>query len=171
MAGYNTDEPTDEPAQTAHAYDLPPAAPEPFDIASIATLDTAEMIILHPVTSAPTTWVWTIAGPGHPTGIAADRAASDEQRREDLAKEKARVNGRKWSGDFVDSVEQQQKNAAYFAKKVLGWSPVRINGADLVYSIPNVVKILIDPHYQSIYRQLIDFLIDEKSFMKPSSMN
>ncbi len=171
MADYdhNTDDSLNEPAQTAHERDFPPTPPEPFDITSIATLDTAEMVINHPVTGAPTTWVWIIAGPGHPAAIAADRTASDESRREDLQKEKARVNGRKWSGDFVDSVEQQQKNAGYFAKKVLGWSPVRINGADLAYSVPNVVKILIDPHYQTVYKQLIDFLVDEKSFMKPSS--
>ncbi len=150
-----------------------PPAPnsEVFDIASIATEDTAEMVINHPVTGSPTTWVWTIAGPGHPVSIAADRTASDESRREELLKEKARVNGRKWAGDFVDSAEQQRRNAVYFSKKVLGWTPVRINGADLLYSNANVIKILLDPHYQSIYRQLIDFMIDEKSFMKPSSLS
>ncbi len=171
MADYdrNTEDSLNEPAQTAHEHDFPPAPPEPFDIASIAALDTSDMMINHPVTGAPTTWIWTIAGPGHPAAIAADRMTADESRREELLKEKARVNGRKWTGDFVDSAEQQRRNASYFAKKVLAWTPVRINGTDFPYSAANVIKILLDPHYQAIYRQLIDFMIDEKSFMKPSS--
>lgn len=165
------DEPNTDSAYQQPVNDSPSKISDVFDISSIATEDSAEMIINHPVTGAPTTWVWTIAGPGHPTSIAADRTASDETRREELLKEKARVNGRKWTGDFVDSAEQQRRNAVYFAKKVLGWTPVRINGADFPYSGANVVKVLLDPHYQSIYRQLIDFMIDEKSFMKPSSLS
>jgi len=166
MDEYDSNEAKQEPL-----YNPAPETQEPFDLALIAAEDTADMIINHPVSGAPTTWVWTIAGPGHPAAIAADRAASDETRREDLLKEKARVNGRKWSGDFVDSAEQQRRNATYFAKKVLSWTPVRINGTDFPYATANVTKILLDPHYQAIYRQLIDFLVDEKSFMKPSSLN
>ncbi len=86
-----------------------------------------------------------------------------------MQKEKARVNGRKWQGDFIDTAEQQRINAEFFAKKVLSWTPVRINGADFPYSLGNVVKTLMDPHYGSVYRQLLDFITEEKSFMRPSS--
>lgn len=147
-----------------------PETDNTFDIADLATGETAEMAI-NTSSGAPTTWVWTIAGPGHPAAVKADREASDEARREDLKKDKARTNGRKYDPPFVDSAEQQKLNASYFAKKVLGWTPVRINGAEFPYSPANVTKILLDPNYQICYRQLLDFLTDERSFMKPSSVN
>lgn len=147
-----------------------PETDNTFDIADLATGETAEMAI-NTSSGAPTTWVWTIAGPGHPAAIKADREASDEARREELVKEKARINGRKYNPDFIDSAEQQRRNALYFAKKVLAWTPVRINGAEFPYSPASVTKILLDPNYQIVYRQLLDFLTDERSFMKPSSTN
>src|SRR6266446_89769 len=171
MADYNTGEPLHEPAQNAHEHDLPPAASEPFDISVLATEDTAELIINHPVTGEPTTWVWVIAGPSHPEAIKADDARANELKRDELEKERARVNGRKWRGELRTANEEKERSGQHFASKVLVWSPVRINGADFPYSRGNVMKILLDPRYWGVYRQLLDFFGDERSFMKPFSRN
>jgi hypothetical protein len=146
-------------------------APEPFDISVLATEDTSELVINHPVTNEPTTWVWTIAGPSHPEAIKADDERANEMKREELEKERARVNGRKWRGELRTADEEKQRSAQHFARKVLNWTPVRINGADFHYSRGNVLKILLDPSYWLVYRQLLEFFGEEKSFMKPSSLS
>ncbi len=165
MAKSSTDE------SYEHEPNPPSAAAEPFDISVLATEDTAEMVINHPVSGEATTWVWIIAGPGHPASIQADDDRANEMRRDELDKERARVNGRKWRGELRTADEEKQRSASHFGKKVLDWTPVRVNGVDFPYSRANVMKILLDPHYWSVYRQLLDFFTEEKSFMKPSSPN
>ena len=86
--------------------------------------------------------------------------------RESREQEMARVNGKKWKGEERTPEENRRRNAEFFAERMLGWTPVRINGEDFPFSQENSVKLLVDPKYVSFYQQVMSFLADEKSFMK-----
>ncbi len=162
----------DDQSTEAHAaQESVPAAPQPFDISVLATEDTAELVINHPVTGEPTTWVWMIAGPSHPAAIAADDDLAKDNKREALAIKKAQANNRKWNPEVRSTDEEKRRSATHFGAKVLGWSEVVINGDKFPHSRTNVVTILLNPSYWLVYKQLIDFINDEKSFMKPSAKN
>ena len=154
--------PPTSPTQHVNGVDI-------FDIATIATEETAEMTVNHPVTGAPTTWVWTVAGPGHPVTVQVDSERAEEAKREETAIRRAQANGRVYKPDARTADEESRITAQRFARRVLAWTPVKFNGADYPHSQENVVKIFRDPKYFSVYRQLLEFITDEKSFMKPSS--
>lgn len=145
------------------------AASTAFDAGIFEFEDTAEMTVRHPITDQPTTWVWTIAGPGHPVTVEQGTRLSRKVLNENRAKEQAMVNGRKWKGDDREPEEIRRENAETFAERVLGWTEVTINGEPYGYSRENVVKLLMNPRYGRIYTQLLDFLRADENFMKGSA--
>lgn len=146
---------------------------EAFDLSGLAAADTVDLAIKHPGTGEATTWIWTIAGPGHPQTI----ANADKLQRQALARqrlqEQARINGKKWKGDDRDPDEIRQENAEAIAARVVGFTPVILEaGAEPVrFSPAEVVKLFLDPHFAWLYSQVLEFLGDDASFIAGSAPN
>jgi hypothetical protein len=109
-----------------------------FDIEELKATDTDEVAINHPVSGAPTTWIWTLAGPAHPRSIEAANVATRDALRVQRLREQAVVNRRKWIEPERTPDEMRMENAKSFAIRVLGWTPARINGEDYPYNTENV---------------------------------
>lgn len=143
-------------------------ADDAFDIDEIRATDTEELVINHPATGEPTTWVWTLAGPGHPASIKlADEQARDANRL-NRNRIEAATNRRKWKEPEQTTDEIRRDNASAFARRVLGWTPARINKRDYPFSVDNAMNLLIDPAYGRVYQQLLDYFSSESSFIKRS---
>ena len=141
-----------------------------FDIDQLRTTATDEVAIVHPVTGLATTWVWTLAGPGHPASIDAANHAARDALRLARAREQARVNGKKWVEPERTPEEIRKENAESFSKRVLAWTPVKLSGADYPFNQKNVMDLLLDPSFGRIYLQLLEYFNADDSFTKRSAM-
>jgi hypothetical protein len=141
---------------------------EMFDIDELRTTATDEVAIVHPVSGQPTTWIWTLAGPGHPASIDVANTAARETLRLQRAREQALVNRKKWVEPERTPDDLRKENAESFARRVLGWTPVKMNGADYSFSHQNVVGLLLDPSFGKIYLQLLEYFSADDSFTKRS---
>ena len=142
---------------------------EAFEIGELRSTDTDELTIMHPVTGAPTTWIWTLAGPAHPKSIELAEKTAEAASRLEEAQRQAIVNRQKWKEQHKTPKQTRLENARTFAARVLDWTPARINGEDYPYSNENVVKLLLDPAYGRVYLQLLEYFTDEKSFTQRSA--
>ncbi len=140
-----------------------------FDIDDLRYTDTDELAIVHPMTGAATTWVWTLAGPGHPKTLEQSDRLARENLRAARLKEQASVNRKKWIEPEKTPEEVRTENSHFFAQRVLGWTPARINGEDYPYTHENCVKLLLDPSYGLIYGQLAEYFRSDDSFTKRSA--
>lgn len=138
-----------------------------FSMADLEAADTAEMTV--EVNGRPTSWVWTFAGPGHPQAIAQSNRLSRERLHEDRLKEQAITNGKKWKApeETVDQV--RERNVNQIVERLLGWSPVKIDGADYPFTPENAKSLLIDPRRIGLFTQAMEFLSDLGSFTKRSA--
>lgn len=143
--------------------------PEPFDIDEIKALDTAEVAVVHPFSGLPTTWIWTLAGPGHPKSIEASNIVLRDMLRTQRMREQAQANRKKWIEPDRSPDETRLENVKSFALRVLGWTPCRINGADYPYSFDNVVALLMNQAYNKLYAQLLEYFTSDEGFTKPSA--
>ena len=142
-----------------------------FDLSDLKSTETDELAIVHPLTGAPTTWVWTLAGPGHPKSIESANIAARDALRLTRLREQAVVNRRKWIEPDRTPDEMRRENAESFAIRVLDWTPVRLSGNDYPYSRENVVKLLLDPSFGKIYLQLLEYFNSDESFTRHSARN
>ncbi len=141
---------------------------EAFEIETLRSTDSDELVIQHPVTGEPTTWKWTLAGPGHPKSIEVANKAARETLRIERLREQAMVNRKKWTEPERTPDENRLANAQSFAARVLGWTPARINGEDYPFSEANAVKLLLEPAYGRIYVQLLEHFISDAAFTRRS---
>lgn len=143
-----------------------------LDLSTFESEDTAEMVVLHPATGQPTTWKITFAGPGHPkTMEQADRLGRrtlEEQRRRD----QAMVNGRKWKAESPTLDDQRKESVRLVVERILGWSPVKVSGADYPFTPENAERLLLEPKQAALYRQCFEFLTaDDAFFGKPGRIS
>ena len=143
--------------------------PIEIDIADIDAADESDMAGV--VNGKLTTWVWTFAGPGHPKGIAQSNRLARDRLHEDKEKEQARVNGKKWKADEETPDEMRKKNVNYVVERLLRWTPIKLNGEVLTFSPENAMKLLLDPRKISLLIQALEFLNEDKSFIKRVAMN
>jgi hypothetical protein len=138
-----------------------------FDLSELDAADTAEMTVM--AFGKPTSWVWTFAGPGHPKTI----AQSDRYAREAIVTEKlqqqAQVNGKKWKAPEESLEERRARNINHIVERLIGWSPVKMNGQDYPFSDVTARAILADRRKVDVYTQALDFLREENSFTKRSA--
>lgn len=139
---------------------------EIFDLADLKAANTAELAIIHPVTKLATTWVWTFAGPGHPVTRALSERLGKKDRAEAFQREKAMFTGR--DPKEKSNNEVIAENALRFGGRVLGWTPIVMNGQELAYSQQKAIEILADPDYGWLYTQVFNFLRDDETFLKSS---
>lgn len=135
-----------------------------FDIDEIDSIDTADMTVY--VNGRATTWVWTFAGPGHPKAIELSNRVARERLRREADQEQARVNGKKWKADEETPEDMAKRNADYVVGRLLGWSDVMMGGKPFPFSPDNARALLIDPKKGALALQALEFLGDQKSFMK-----
>lgn len=140
-----------------------------FDFSDFAAADTAAMTVV--VNGKLSTWVWTFAGPGHPQAVEQANRMARERLHEDRQKEAARVNGKKWKPSEQSVDESREKNINYVVERLVGWSPVKIGGADFPFSVENARKLLIDPARVGLLAQALEFIGDDNSFTQRSGTN
>jgi hypothetical protein len=140
-----------------------------FDLSDLKSTETDELAIVHPLTGAPTTWVWTLAGPGHPKSIESANIAARDALRLTRLREQAVVNRRKWVEPDRTPDDMRRENAESFATRVLGWTPIKLNGNDYPYTRENVVGLLLDPSFGKVYLQLLEYFNSDESFTKRSA--
>lgn len=145
------------------------AADDSFDLDDLRSTATDELAIVHPKTGEVTTWIWTLAGPGHPRSIEAANISAREALRVQRLREQAVVNRKKWIEPDRTPDEMRRENAESFAIRVLDWTPVKLSGNDYPYSRENVVKLLLDPSFGKIYLQLLEYFNSDESFTKRSA--
>jgi len=137
-----------------------------FDLSSIDSADEAQMTVV--VNGKLTDWVWTFAGPGHPQTVEQSDRLSKERLHREHQQEQARVNGRKWKAPEETAEEVLDRNVRIVAERLLGWSPVVMNGEPYPFSRENAVALLKDRRKGALLIQALEFLGDEAAFSKRS---
>jgi hypothetical protein len=140
-----------------------------FDLGAVQALDTADMQVRHPVTDELTGWTITFAGPGHPQAQEQSERATRQRLSEERQQREALRQGRKWSGGEKTPDDLRAENVAVVADRVIGWSPISLNGTEQPFSRENATRILGDSHYGWLYKQCLDFLAADGSFLPRSA--
>lgn len=138
-----------------------------FSFSDFEDADTATMTVsIH---GRRTNWVWTFAGPGHPKTIEQTNRLAKDRLHEDRLNEQRRLNGKKvvLPEESVDEV--RAANVQQIVDRLLGWSPVVIDGADYAFSPENAFKLLIDRKRAQLLVQAMEFLAAENSFTPRSA--
>lgn len=140
-----------------------------LDLASFDALDEAALVIRHPVSDAPTGWTWTFYGPAHPVTVELADRFSREALRKAAARRQAQVNGRKWKEDEQSPDDLNRENVDGIVARTKGFSTIRLNGEDLVFSKEKAAELLLDRRKGWLIKQVMDFLRAEESFIPPSA--
>lgn len=138
-----------------------------LDLASFDAADEAQMVVM--LNGKPTGWVWTFAGPGHPKTIEQSTRMSRARLRETKAKEEARVNGRKWHAPEETPDETRAGNVNWVVERLLGWSPVKLDGQLTEFSEDKARELLSDRRKEGLLVQSLEFLADDASFTRRSA--
>ena len=139
-----------------------------FDISNLAVADEADMEVLD-LDGNGTSWIWTFAGPGHPTTIEVDRKQSQRFLNREAEKERAQVNTRKWKGEQPKVDERRAESIAYVVSRLLRWSDMTMNGEPFPFSPDNAAVVLGNPSMPTLLEQANAFLLADKSFTKRSA--
>jgi hypothetical protein len=145
------------------------SAASSFDLSDLDAADESTMTVV--VNGAPIDWTWTFAGPGHPRSIEQSNRLSRERLAIERQQEQARVNGRKWRAPDETPDEVLTKNVNFVLERLLGWSPITMNGEPYPFSVENARKLLSDRRKSTLLIQSLEFLADEASFTKRSASN
>lgn len=142
-----------------------------FNLAAAAATDTAEMEVIYK--DQHTGWKITFAGPGHAKTVEANDRLAKEALHHAKRIEQAKVNGKKYIADDRSPDQARRENAQYLAARILSWTPVRLsddeNEPAYECTPENVEKLLLNPAFGWLLRQINEFLDDERSFMKGSA--
>ncbi|KFL25069.1 hypothetical protein JP74_21290 [Devosia sp. 17-2-E-8] len=140
-----------------------------FSLDDFDAVDTSTMTVM--VNGAPTDWKWTFAGPGHPKAIEQSNRLAREGLAEQRAIQQARANGKKWKASDETPDELRRENVGHVVERLVGWSPVKIDGKDFAFSSENATMLLADPKRVGLLTQALEFLADENSFTRRSATN
>lgn len=160
---------------TAKSADRPDTAAAPaaapaavFDLAELEAVD-SDWLTVKNQAGHPTTWKVHLAGPGHDVTLAAQREAQAERLAKARRIEMAQVNHRKWKGEEVDAEAEAKRSAEQIARRIIGWTPVVVNGQDFPYSAANAVALMWEPRWAFVQVQVVDYLTSETAFTKGSA--
>lgn len=145
-----------------------PAAPA-FDVAEFDAQDEITYAVKNPTTDAPTTWIWTFYGPGHPVTVELSNRISREVLRERRAKEQAAVNGKKWKPDEQTPDELRAEMVDGIVTRVKEFTPVKLNGEEITFSKEAAKNLLLDPKKGWLFGQISAVLREDENFIKPSA--
>lgn len=142
----------------------PPAA---FDLAALEAVDTEWLNVLKD--GKPTGWRIQLAGPGHPETIAVQREAQAERLTKAKRIEATQVNRKKWKPEDVDADAEAREFAEQLARRIVGWDPVTINGADFPYSRANALALMSEPRWVFVQNQVVEYFLADTAFTKSSA--
>jgi len=140
-----------------------------FGWSDLDASETSKMMVQ--VNGKASGWEWEFAGPGHPKAVQQEKRLARENLERRKAQERAQVNGKKWKPDDETVEEVVAKNIDLIVEKLVGWSPVKIDGEPYPFSDENARKLLSDPKKVTILNQCLEFLGDESVFTKRSVTN
>jgi hypothetical protein len=149
-------------AQTAAAVD-------DFDLSELDTVD-EDVMDVRRKDGSETGWKWTFAGPGHSKSIEQSNRLAKERLRKEKAQEQAVINGKKWKAEDETPEEALDRNVRIVTDRLLGWSPIKMNGEPLPFSIDNANAILKDRRKSHLLIQALEFLGDDAAFSGRSAM-
>lgn len=140
-----------------------------FDVADFDAQDEITYAVKNPTTDAPTTWIWTFYGPGHPVTVELSNRISREVLRERRAKEQAAVNGKKWKPDEQTPDELRAEMVDGIVTRVKEFTPVKLNGEEITFSKEAAKNLLLDPKKGWLFGQISAVLREDENFIKPSA--
>lgn len=141
-----------------------------FDLDAVDALDESNLTIRHPITDAPTNWVWTFYGPGHPKTVElANRVSRDALR--DLQEQKqARVNNKKYKAEEQTLDGLRTETVGNIIARTKTFTPVKkADGSSISYSETAARELLLDRRKGWLYKQVTEFLAEDASFIQPSA--
>jgi hypothetical protein len=129
-----------------------------FDLDAVRYGDEFKYPVKHPVTGEETTWIITLAGPGHPQTLDALEEQFREEQEEEEKRQQESIEAVK-AGQPVPRkratiAELKRTNAKRLAARIVSSTPVRINGQDLVLNKDTAVDILADAGYEWLFNQI-----------------
>lgn len=139
------------------------------DLSALIPIDTADLHIVAPGTNERTGWVITFAGPGHPKTIAINNETSRKQLEEAKRIKQAQANGRKYKADDVQPEESRREFIEGLVARMVAWTPVKIGAETFEFSDKVAVDLLLRPVMGAFVSQIVEFLIDERTFTKDSA--
>jgi hypothetical protein len=134
-------------------------------------MDTADLHVVKPGTNKRTGWVVTFAGPGHPKTIALNNEASRKQLDESKRIKQQQANGRKVKIDDEQPEENRREFIEGLVARIVTWTPVDFGNGPVEFSDTAAVELLLDPKKGAYVSQFVDFLIDDRAFMKDSTIS
>lgn len=140
-----------------------------FDLATVDAGDEATLAIRHPKTGAPTSWIWTFYGPGHPETIKLANAVSREMLSEQREQRQAQLNGKKVKIEEQNLDELRERNVANIIARTKSFTPVKLDGAMIEFSRDSAKALLLDRRKSWLLKQITDYLEDDASFIQPSA--
>ncbi len=143
-----------------------------IDISVFIPQDISSLEIMKPGGIEGTGWHVQFAGPAHPKTV----AWNNEQNRKNLRRsqqiEQAQVNGKKFKSEDRDVDEVRRDNVAWVVARIVDWTPVRLGPGDPVaFAEEAAIRLLMQPNMGWAFSQMIEFLVDERSFTKGSATN
>src|SRR5690554_662126 len=133
-----------------------------FDLSAVDAADESVMQVV--VNGEPVDWHWRFAGPGHPKTIEQSNKLAKERLRREKEQEQARINGKRWKAPDETVDEVLERNVNLVVDRLLGWSPVTMDGKDYPFSVENARALLLDRRKGQLLIQALEFLGDEQSF-------
>lgn len=67
-------------------------------------------------------------------------------------------------GRTVSEAEALRLNAEFLARCIKSWTPMTLDGQELVFSFDNAVKLLLDARFRWLEPQLRNFIMDDGGF-------
>lgn len=143
---------------------------EAVDLLAFVPADAAVLEILKPGGIESTGWKITFAGPSHDKTIAWQTENSRKALRRQQQQEAAQINGRKYKPEEREPDDQKRDNVSWIVARILDWSPVRLGPGDPVpFSEAKAIELLMRPDLGWAFAQMVEFLVDERSFTKASA--
>jgi cytochrome P450 len=135
-----------------------------LDLDSIATVDTADIELLHPITGESTGAFVTLAGPEHQQRKAEVMAILRRQRVRGVQQAQRFARGGKM--DVQDPEEDERESMDMLARSILGWRGIKRNGQLVAFSAQAVKDLLSDPKCAWIVKQLLRAMNNDELFIK-----
>lgn len=135
---------------------------EDLDLDSLVQNTSADMVVKHPLTGAPTVARFTLAGPEHPARKSAVFARM-RQRRAELQ--------RTGTLTVPDPEQDEEDETALLAACTLGWRGLAAGGQPLEFSAAAAVKLYADPKFRWLRDQVKAALDQRELFIAGSATN
>lgn len=133
-----------------------------FNLSEFHDTESADVVIKHPATGAPTDAVVTIAGPEHPKRKA---IVFDKQRR--MRRQLAKTG----KLEFTDPSEEEVEETDLLAACTLNWKNVGFDGKEVAFSKESAAKLYADPQLRWFRAQVKAAMDERELFIKPSKLS